>query len=125
MSEYQDPARYIPFILLPYLPIPFGGAKELGIVYINIIRGAKEPRNLQNHRGDIVELPGLGSALKYVYQGFFSKDPVKRIWGSMWILGSLGKDSDGVVILRHFVHTRVQRFRGWVLGLFNFGSSLQ
>ena len=34
------------------LPIPFGGAKELGIVYINIIRGAKEPRNLQNHRGD-------------------------------------------------------------------------
>ena len=28
-----------------------GGAKELGIVYINIIRGAKEPRNLQNHRG--------------------------------------------------------------------------
>ena len=30
----------------------FGGAKELGIVYINIIRGAKEPRNLQNHRGD-------------------------------------------------------------------------
>ena len=33
------------------LPIPLGGAKELGIVYINIIRGAKEPRNLQNHRG--------------------------------------------------------------------------
>ena len=29
----------------------FGGAKELGIVCINIIRGAKEPRNLQNHRG--------------------------------------------------------------------------
>ena len=28
-----------------------GGAKELGIVYINIIGGAKEPRNLQNHRG--------------------------------------------------------------------------
>ena len=33
------------------LPIHLGGAKELGIVYINIIRGAKEPRNLQNHRG--------------------------------------------------------------------------
>ena len=33
------------------LPILLGGAKELGIVYINIIRGAKEPRNLQNHRG--------------------------------------------------------------------------
>ena len=29
-----------------------GGAQELGIVYINIIRGAKEPRNLQNHRGE-------------------------------------------------------------------------
>ena len=28
-----------------------GGAKELGIVYINIIGGTKEPRNLQNHRG--------------------------------------------------------------------------
>ena len=36
-----------------YLPIHLGGAKELGIVYINIIRGAKEPRNLQNHRGVI------------------------------------------------------------------------
>ena len=24
---------------------------ELRIVYINIVRGAKEPRNLQNHRG--------------------------------------------------------------------------
>ena len=29
----------------------FGGAKELGIVHISIIRGAQEPRNLQNHRG--------------------------------------------------------------------------
>ena len=29
----------------------FGGAKELGIVYVNIVRGAKEPRNLQNYRG--------------------------------------------------------------------------
>ena len=33
------------------LPLLFGGAKELGIVYINIIKGAKEPRNLHNHRG--------------------------------------------------------------------------
>ena len=33
------------------LPISLGGAEELGIVYINTIRGAKEPRNLQNHRG--------------------------------------------------------------------------
>ena len=32
-----------------YLLTLLGGAKELGIVYINIIRGAKEPRNLQNH----------------------------------------------------------------------------
>ena len=30
-----------------------GGAKELKIVHISIIRGAKEPRNLQNHRGVI------------------------------------------------------------------------
>ena len=37
-----------------YLPILFGGAKELGIVHISIIRGAKEPRNLQNHRGVMV-----------------------------------------------------------------------
>ena len=29
------------------LPILLGGAKEPGIVYISIIRGAKEPRNLQ------------------------------------------------------------------------------
>ena len=36
---------------LDKLPILLGGAKELGIVYINIIRGAKEPRNLQNQRG--------------------------------------------------------------------------
>ena len=36
-----------------YPPILLGGAQELGIVYINIIRGAKEPRNLQNHRGVI------------------------------------------------------------------------
>ena len=34
----------------------FGGAKELGIVYINIKRGAKEPRNLQNHRGAMKKL---------------------------------------------------------------------
>ena len=27
-------------------------AKDLGIVHISIIREAKEPRNLQNHRGD-------------------------------------------------------------------------
>ena len=33
------------------LPILLGGAKEVGIVYINIIRGAREPRNLQNHSG--------------------------------------------------------------------------
>ena len=33
------------------LPILLGGAKELGIVYINIIRGAEELRNLQSHRG--------------------------------------------------------------------------
>ena len=33
------------------LPILLGGAKELGMVYVNIIRGAKEPRNIQNHRG--------------------------------------------------------------------------
>ena len=39
--------------VLHYLPIVLGGAKELGIVYINIIRGAKEPGNLQNHRGVI------------------------------------------------------------------------
>ena len=39
---------------LDYLPILLGGAKELGIVYINIIRGAKEPRNVQNHRGATV-----------------------------------------------------------------------
>ena len=30
-----------------WLPILLGGAKELGIVYINRIRGAKERRNLQ------------------------------------------------------------------------------
>ena len=34
-----------------WLPILLGGAKELEIVHINIIRGSKEPRNLQNHRG--------------------------------------------------------------------------
>ena len=28
------------------LPILLGGAKEVGIVYINLIRGAREPRNL-------------------------------------------------------------------------------
>ena len=39
---------------MEHLPILWGGAKELGIVYMNIIRGAKEPRNLQNHRGDTV-----------------------------------------------------------------------
>ena len=33
------------------LSIVLGGAEELGMVYINILRGAKEPRNLQNHRG--------------------------------------------------------------------------
>ena len=31
------------------LPILFGGAEELGIAHINIVRGAKEPRNLYNH----------------------------------------------------------------------------
>ena len=40
------------------LPILLGGVKGLGIVYINIIRGAKEPRNLQNHRE--LELQDLG-----------------------------------------------------------------
>ena len=30
--------------------MPLAEAKELGMVYINIIRGAKEPRKLQNHR---------------------------------------------------------------------------
>ena len=39
-------------LVQPKLPILLGGAKELGIVYMNIIRGAKEPRNLQNHRGE-------------------------------------------------------------------------
>ena len=34
------------------IPILLGAAKELGIIYINRLRGAKEPRNLQNHRGD-------------------------------------------------------------------------
>ena len=38
------------------LPILLGGAKELGIVHINRVKGAKEPRNLQNHRGDYNEL---------------------------------------------------------------------
>ena len=33
-----------------WLPILLGGAKELGIVYMNISRGATEPRILQNHR---------------------------------------------------------------------------
>ena len=37
-----------------YLPMLLGGAKELEIVHINIKRGAKEPRNLQNHRGVII-----------------------------------------------------------------------
>ena len=37
--------------LFPELPILLGGAKKLGIVYLSLIRGAKEPRNLQNHRG--------------------------------------------------------------------------
>ena len=32
-------------------PYCWGGAKELGIFYINIIRGAKELRSLQNHGG--------------------------------------------------------------------------
>ena len=27
------------------------GIKELGIVHVSILRGAKEPRNLQNYRG--------------------------------------------------------------------------
>ena len=37
---------------LVYYPYFWGSyCKELGIVYINIIRGAKEPGNLQNHRG--------------------------------------------------------------------------
>ena len=38
-----------------HLPILLGGATELGIVYINRIRGAKEVRNLKNHRGDTHE----------------------------------------------------------------------
>ena len=36
----------------------FGGAKELGIVYINRIRGAKEPRNpktIREMRHDVFE----------------------------------------------------------------------
>ena len=44
-----------PLIYWDLKPIhTFGGAKELGIVHISIIRairGAKEPRTFQNHRG--------------------------------------------------------------------------
>ena len=40
---------------LQQLPILLGRAKELGIVYINIIRGAKEPRNLQQGRQGILK----------------------------------------------------------------------
>ena len=36
----------------------FGG--ELGIDHINIIRGGKEPRNLQNHKGVKVLFPCVG-----------------------------------------------------------------
>ena len=32
-----------------------GGAKELGIVHISIIKGVKEPKNLQNHKGGKVK----------------------------------------------------------------------
>ena len=48
MPKSEDAWR---FLCADYLPILLRGAKELGIVYINIIRGAKEPRNLPNHRG--------------------------------------------------------------------------
>ena len=37
--------------LIYSLSLLLGETKDLGILYINIIRGAKEPRNLQNHRG--------------------------------------------------------------------------
>ena len=51
-----------------YLPILLGGPKELGIVYINIIRGAKEPRNLQNHRGDMIA-NGKEHTKYYIFMG--------------------------------------------------------
>ena len=57
-TQVVGPVRYhlATLLTLYHLPILLGGAKELGIVYINIIRGAKEPRNLQNHRGVIAWL---------------------------------------------------------------------
>ena len=43
-------------------PYFFWGAKELGIVFINILKGATEPRNLQNH-GGVKALGFRGSCL--------------------------------------------------------------
>ena len=55
----------------------WGGAKELGIVYISIVRGATEPRNLQNHRGEeqlFVDLKAL-NRLHLLTSAL-------RVWGS-------------------------------------------
>ena len=62
----------VALVLLGLLPILFGGAKELGIVHISIIRGAKEPRNLQNHRGVIVKKSLLRSAAQKLTRSWHS-----------------------------------------------------
>ena len=59
------------------LPRLWGGAKELGIVYIKFIRGAKEPTNLQNHRGG-----GLSQSQMFFVVSYRS---TQRAWrGSLW-----------------------------------------
>ena len=63
-----------------------GGAKELGMVYINIIRGAKEPRNLQNHRG----------VNSFGFVWYYSPPEVDRIWG---IWGSYYKKPKAIFYL--------------------------
>ena len=45
-QQLQGPLLLLLFLLI-LLPRLLRGAKELGVVYINIIRGAQEPRNLQ------------------------------------------------------------------------------
>ena len=67
------------------LPILLWGAKELEIVHINIIRGAKEPRNLQNHRGVGRScISGTSASTLYVEQPQGLQDFIKsahNFWG--------------------------------------------
>ena len=66
-----------------FLPILLGGAKDLGIVYINIIRGAKEPRNPQNHRGVLNLSPFKGVISQQPGLGFSELQPCAQLPGAL------------------------------------------